>query len=144
MLNQKRYNTKNTNEKAQMSLYSNTTTQVRAKIILGMPSKNCQFHGICKIEPDGFFDYRQSVSTSYVKAIFVLNESKKLEIHFEKKELLPKVEQEHFSNKYFQILEEVKTPDFINKTLKQDIKIKVGVYSIIENKTYYKVLFGEQ
>ncbi len=142
MASQIETNKKNTFRGITANSCSKYPIQMDVHVVLGMPSKNCQFHGICKIEP--MPDFNLTLPTHKTQARLVLNESQELEFHFKKSSLTPQITKQHFSTNFFKILEPVELPEFITLALKISFKIETGSYPITTDRENYKVCFGEK
>lgn len=114
--------------------------KIKVDVVLGRPSKSCQYHGICKIVS------LQNDSTKINKccktrSIIFFDEAMNLVIFFEKASITEKARAKHFDNKVFTIEESIQLPEFAIFALGENFNIKMGYYPITENDLYYKVIF---
>lgn len=113
-------------------------------IVLGMPSKNCQFHGICKINPSSNLDYEDFLcSNNYLKnslkAVLHVDRQKNLIIKFDRNTITAFIEYEYLSEDLFVIAESIETPFFVNDYFGIPFRIKKGVYPVIRGEKYYQI-----
>ena len=113
-------------------------------IVLGMPSKNCQFHGICKInassnlEPDDFMNSKTYLKNS-LKAILNLDEKKNLIIRFDCNTITTFIKDKYLKDDLFIISESIKIPDFASSYFRTSFEIKKGIYPIEKGVEYYQI-----
>jgi len=136
------YNSEDTKGGGRSDFISDLLPSVDINIVLGMPSKNCQFHGICKIEPPLSQNSAMGVKPNHgIRAILSFNKRKELEILFQKKDLTEKLRAYHFGRESFLVLEPVNIPEFAARALGRGFKVSVGRYPIYEADSFYKINF---
>lgn len=114
----------------------------RADIILGMPKKACQYHGICKIDPfEEIQDETVGLPANKAHATVCKTDNGDLVIQFAKERMHQRTFQRHFATKVFTVLESIAVPDFINEELDGKFWVKVGEYPIIDTPAYFQVNF---
>ena len=111
-------------------------------IIFGRPSKNCQYHGICKIER-----YQSLVPSNYKRnfsfAQLSFDESKDVVAQLDAARMLQEVKEEFFGDGFFEIIEAVTIPEFVNTALGNTFTILPGRYPVEKSETVFQVVFNQ-
>lgn len=107
-------------------------------IVLGMPQRNCQYHGICRIELD---DLEDCHCPERVGAGIRLCNGQ-LEIRFRKGRMAELFHEQHFASGYFIVLTDYPLPEPIATLFTATPVIRRGVYPIRETEDYYLVYFA--
>lgn len=117
------------------SEYNNLIT---VSVIFGMPTKNCSYQGICRIEPGENYQ-ENSGKCIGIAELFKIDEHW-IAFSFPKANLDPKTIRKHFGSGYFIILEDYQAPEFLYNAIgKTPFVIQQGIYKVKENENYYKV-----
>lgn len=117
-----------------------TNKNVKVSVMFGMPSKDCQFHGICKILPRG--KCKKKSLCCCIKANVFINNENEIEFLFLKDKFSEKKHKEYFSSGYFNVFEAIDLPVFVESVLGVSFSIKVGEYPVLEEIRGWKVAFG--
>lgn len=143
MISQSIYNNAGDIEHLQVGKDSIIET-VNADIVLGMPKKGCQYHGICKIDPfEAIEDSNRKLPVNTVHATICKTDKDDLVIQFAKFRMQQVTYDKHFAKSEFTVLQSIEVPDFINKKLKGNFYIKAGNYPIQRRQAYYQVTFQQ-
>ena len=116
----------------------NTTNNITATVMFGMPSKDCSYHGICRIEPEKYF------KSDGVKCIGLanisLNEKNQLFFCFKKNQMNKDTIRRYFGSGHFIIIESYKVPEFVCKAFgRSTIVIRQGIFPLTEKEETYQV-----
>ncbi len=116
--------------------------QMKVDFVLGMPSKQCLFHGICKIEQFEYFKKQgKPLPANFVSATIYFDQAQNLVSEFHLNSMTINTQIKHFKQKHFFILEQVSLPSFVYETLGKNFEIAVGQYPIEVQQGGYKVVF---
>ena len=116
--------------------------KISVEVIFGMPSKDCRFTGICRIDPDHTFMKRDK-SCSSAKALIYKGKNDGLTFQFQKKGMLLETMEKYFGSGSFVVLEDFKMPGFVLKSVElTDYCIVIGVYGIVEMEDCFRIQFG--
>lgn len=110
---------------------------IPANIMLGMPQRNCQYHGICRIDVE---DDVESVCPHRVRARLGFD-GDQLQVHFEKETMPAATAEKHFACGYFIVLTDFTLPEFLQKYFPAPLIIRRGIYPVRETTAYYIVHF---
>lgn len=106
-------------------------------IVLGMPQRNCQYHGICHIDLDDLEDYHCS---KRVGAALRYGDGR-LQVRFRKGRMAESLREKHFASGHFIVLTDYTLPKPLQALLPASPVIRRGVYPIRETEDYYVVYF---
>ncbi len=109
-------------------------------IVLGMPSKKCRYHGICKIEEYGSL-HSNTLNVEVLNVKILFNQLGNLIILFYENNMSESIRKKHFSTAFFEIQEAVKLPKFASNQLGNSFNILPGKYPIDKQGETYKVTF---
>ena len=114
-------------------------------IVLGAPSKDCQFHGICRIEPlDQLTKAPPDLPENGVLARFCKDQlTKELTIQFRRESMTTFVYQKYFQTDVFMIPESVELPDFVSGFFRESYTIKEGKYLLKKGLTFYEIVLSK-
>ena len=128
--------------------YSSKTRQVKADIIFGMPSKDCNNFGVCKISrsnnvPSSALDTScTECMANKACATLLLTDTNELEIHFAKTEISEDTQKKHFANNTFHVMESYNCNEDICKALQIDyLEIREGEYQVLRSETHFIIKF---
>ena len=107
-------------------------------IVLGMPQKNCQYHGICRIDMDE--EMRACSCPNRIKAKMCLVNGK-LYLRFVRKYLPEITYGKHFASGYFVMLVDFQLPLDLQQFFQTDFIIRRGVYPVREMTEWLEVVF---
>lgn len=107
-------------------------------IVLGMPQRNCQYHGICRIELD---DLEDCYCPRRVGADIRLLDGQ-LEIRFRKGRMAESLQKQHFASGHFIVLTDYTLPEPLVVLFGASPVIRRGLYPIRETEDYYLVYFS--
>ncbi|MEZ5042052.1 MAG: hypothetical protein R2828_19300 [Saprospiraceae bacterium] len=128
------------NSTASDNLLPRMAETLEADIILGMPSRKCMFHGICRIEPVGKMKGQEAIS--FAQASIQFREPNDLVINFRIASMSEQTIRQHFSKGVFTMLEAVELPTFITEVLGFNHTISPGIYTIEKVERHYRVVFS--
>ena len=114
-------------------------------IVLGNPTKDCQHHGICKINRSsnlGHVEFMNSKTylKNSLKAVLQMDKDKNLIIKLDCKTLTPFIKNKYFIGDYFIISAPLDIPYFVSSYFGTSFKIKKGLYPIDKGTDYYQIL----
>ena len=107
-------------------------------IVLGMPQRNCQYHGICRIELDDLEDCR---CPRRVRAGIRYDQGR-LQVRFWRERMPEALREKHFASGCFIVLTDYTLPEFFVALLRAAPVIRRGVYPILETEHFYFVDFA--
>ncbi len=119
---------------------------VTVEVVFGMPAKDCLYHGICKIEPattpqPGING--QVKPSTLTKVVVSATSTGQLVFRFYKDTMLRGKASRHFGSGFFIVLEEIKTPEWMNEALDiHGYNISKGIYKVNEDEAWYEVAFN--
>lgn len=108
-----------------------------ANITLGMPQRNCQYHGICRIDLD---DSAEARCPRSVRARLGYD-GERLQVWFAKESLSPAAVEKHFASGYFVVLIDYTLPETLRRHFEASLVIRRGIYPVAETDTAYIVCF---
>ncbi len=114
--------------------------QVVMNVTLGMPSKGCNYHGICKIEELSTENKQTSNCKKQVKAAF-RKEQNRLIMYIGANEIDRKLYEFYFASGYFIVLESFDIPESLKNKIEISYTIQQGVYRVSHQNDYLKVTF---
>ncbi len=109
---------------------------VLVNIVLGMPNRRCQYHGICQMDID---DVENHCSPK-IKAN-IRYKSKQIHIQFWKKKISEVIAEQHFASGYFIVLTDFTLPESLQAIFNTPLVIRRGIYHVRESEDYYNVYF---
>jgi hypothetical protein len=125
---------------------------VTVEVVFGMPAKDCLYHGICKIEPattphnaekPAKGTNGQAKPSTLTKAEVSATSTGQLVFRFHKDDMLRGKASRHFGSGYFIVLEDIRTPAWMNEALDiHGYNISTGIYKVNEGKAWYEVAFS--
>lgn len=117
-----------------------SNNSVTATVIFGMPTKDCSYNGICRIEPE--INYQENTKRCQGLADIFISTEKQLLFSFAKMYMKEKTMQKHFGSGYFIIIEAFRVPEFISQAITYNsVIIPQGIYKVTETKEAYEVVF---
>ncbi len=143
--NQEFYSPKNQQDNRSLPIKSDGNIDV--DVILGMSSKNCQFHGICKINPSSNMSHEDFMnSKDYLKnslrGVLCLDSKKKLILKFDRKTITPYIQKKYLKDDLFIINESLEMPSFVSLHFGTSFTVKEGTYPIKKGKKYCQIVLN--
>jgi len=128
--------------------HSDMIREVKAEIIFGMPSKDCDNYGICKISrshegPSRSLNSNCTRCQTYkASATLLLNDNNELEMRCLADTISEETMTKHFSKDEFYILEDYYCTDDICKALQtNELVLREGKYTVQRSEDYLTILF---
>jgi len=113
---------------------------ITATVVFGMPTKNCSYTGICKIEPEE--NYLEKNGKCQSIAVITQLENNQFLFQFKKEKLKTKTIEQHFGSGYFIVIENFEVPEIIFQAFEQhSLMIPQGIYKVEERESCYEVVF---
>ena len=110
---------------------------IPVNIVLGMPQRNCQYHGICRIDVE---DDVESVCPHRVRARLRFDGAQLL-VYFEKETMPAATAEKHFASGNFIVLTDFTLPGFLQEHFSRSLVIRRGIYPVRETAGDYIVHF---
>ncbi len=107
-------------------------------IMFGMPSRDCAFSGICRIESKMKNDHNCQDCFSVGRLVLV--GKKQINFDFLKTSMKATTIEKYFGSGHFIIIEAYEMPEFVNQALgMKQLLIQPGIYPVVENEDHLSV-----
>ncbi|WP_026231677.1 hypothetical protein [Neolewinella persica] len=114
----------------------------RADVVLGMPSQDCRFHGICRVEKYGEVSVskRQACKGETVNGWLLRPQPNHCVLLIERGRLSAEREKYHFARCEIEVRQPVDVSSFFAKNGGKKFLLRKGVYALQFTKNYYTIL----
>ena len=108
------------------------STGVSVCIVFGMPSRDCAYHGICRIEPEEANRNKTNPGMSFAKIFW--DQNTQLNFAFSKASIQLETLKKNFGSGYFIVIESYHIPEFVCRALGvEKLVVEPGLYPIHES-----------